>query len=239
MLAACGLNREARALAAPGVLTVVGGADAPVLRRRLEQAWREGEDAGLVSVGLVSVGLGGALSPDLCVGDWVAADRVLYDGEAWPTDPVWRERLQAGLARVARVVVGAIVGGEAMVVRAADKAALHARTGGLAVDMESQAAARFAAERGLPFTALRVISDTAGRDLPRAVLAGMKPDGGMDLAGVLGALARDPRQLPALIRTGREAGVAFRALRLLGGDHLLCGPGIGCPYLGQLLLDVT
>ena len=35
--------------------------------------------------------------------------------------------------------------------------------------MESHVAAAFAAEHGLPFAALRVISDAADRALPRAV----------------------------------------------------------------------
>ena len=71
--------------------------------------------------------------------------------------------------------------------------------------------------------------------LPPAVLSGMKPDGGMDLAGVLASLARDPRQLPSLIRTGREAERAFKAL-----DHArrLLGPRLGRADLGELLLDV-
>jgi hypothetical protein len=40
----------------------------------------------------------------------------------------------------------------------------------------------------------------------------MRPDGGMALGAVLASLARDPRQLPALIRTGRQADQAFRGL---------------------------
>ncbi len=41
------------------------------------------------------------------------------------------------------------------------KAALHSETGAAAVDMESHIAAAYAAEAGLPFAALRVISDPA------------------------------------------------------------------------------
>ena len=114
-----------------------------------------------------------------------------------------------------------------MVVDAAGKAALHASTGALAVDMESHVAAAFAAAHGLPFAALRVISDGADRALPRAAQAGMKPDGGMDVLAVLKALARDPRQLPALIRTGLEAEVAFRQLKLLNCHDLLGRLGVG------------
>jgi hypothetical protein len=58
-----------------------------------------------------------------------------------------------------------------------------------------------------------VISDRAEDDLPPAALVGMRPDGGMALGAVLASLARAPRQLPALIRTGRQADQAFRGLK--------------------------
>ncbi len=99
-----------------------------------------------------------------------------------------------------------------MIADAAAKAVLHRQTGALCVDMESHIAAEVAVAHGLPFAALRFISDDASRALPKAAQAGMKPDGGMDLAAVLKSLAADPRQLPALIRTGLEAETAFRAL---------------------------
>ena len=44
------------------------------------------------------------------------------------------------------------------------------------------------------------------------MLAGITEDGGMNLMGVLGALARNPRQLPDLLRVGRDADLAFKAL---------------------------
>jgi hypothetical protein len=109
-----------------------------------------------------------------------------------------------------------------MVLHTLDKAKLRLKHGAALVDMESHVAAKLAAARGLPFAVLRVVSDTAGLSLPNAVVAGNRPDGGMDLLGVLGALARDPRQLPDLMRVGRDAGAAFRQLkivcRLLGTD---------------------
>jgi hopanoid-associated phosphorylase len=189
------------------------------------------------AAGIVSVGLGGALSPDLSAGDWVVGERVTDGATTWETDTVWTKAILAALG--GRAYLGALAGSDVMIATAQSKADLHKATGALAVDMESHVAARIASAHDLPFAALRVMSDAADRTLPNAALAGMRPDGGMNLAGVLWALAKAPRQLPALIRTGREAGVAFKALALLGGDHLLCGPGIGCPYLGELLLDVT
>lgn len=231
VIAVTGLKREAGLVASPSVRTVVGGGDAAGLSARLERALAEAPAAGIVSIGI-----GGALAPGLQVGDWVVAGQVIAGAARYPTDPRWRDALLSGAQGRRDVHAGDIAGVDAMVVDARAKAALHRATGAVAVDMESHVAAAIAARHALPFAALRIISDTSAQDLPKAVLAGMKPDGGMNLPGVLMALAADPRQLPALIRTGREAETAFRGL--LRSHDLFRGPGIGCPYLGQLLLDV-
>ncbi|PTS74141.1 phosphorylase, partial [Sphingomonas sp. HMWF008] len=108
---------------------------------------------------------------------------------------------------------GCIIGADSIIVSAAEKAALYAKTGAIAVDMESHIAARVAERHNLPFAILRTISDTADHALPPAALVGMKPDGGVALGAVLASVARNPAQLPALIRTGRDAGAAFASLR--------------------------
>lgn len=208
VLLATGLLREARILAGPGVTVVAGGGDHARLEAALDRLAPGAR-------GILSIGIAGALAPGLRPGDWVVAD----DG----TDPGWAARL-ATLLPGARH--GPILGVEAMVAEAAGKAALHRETGALAVDMESHVAARVARRHDLPFAAARAISDAADRTLPPAARVGMRPDGGMDLPAVLRALARDPRQIPALIRTGWEAERGFRAL-LRGRDRL--GPGFAAP----------
>ena len=59
-------------------------------------------------------------------------------------------------------------GSREVVAAQACKAALRSETGAAAVDMESHIAAAYAAEAGLPFAALRVISDPATRALAGA-----------------------------------------------------------------------
>ncbi|MBV8563962.1 MAG: phosphorylase, partial [Methylobacteriaceae bacterium] len=153
-------------------------------------------------------------------------DEVVDQGRAMPTDTAWTLRLKAALPGVR---VGAVAGSDVMVATAAAKAALRTATGAVAADMESHVVARAAERHRLPFAVARTISDAAHRGLPASAQAGMKPDGGMDLPGVLAALARRPWELPALIRTGVEAEAAFAALlrgrQLLGGT--LGGPGPG------------
>jgi hypothetical protein len=186
ILAAVGMRREAALVARPGVRAVAGGGRADRLRQRLEAALG-GVDA------ILSIGLGGALDPALTVGDAVIGSAVLSAGARWDCDAAWGARLAA---RLANARMATVFGSAAMVLLATDKARLRDQTGAVLVDMESQIAAEVAAAHGLPL----------------AVTAGMTADGGMNLAGVLAALARDPRQLPALIRTGRDADTAFKAL---------------------------
>jgi hopanoid-associated phosphorylase len=202
ILAAVGMLKEARLAAGPGVIAVAGGGDAERLEQRLS-ARLDGARA------IISIGLGGALDPALAVGDVVVGSAVLRPRGHWAADPDWTARL---LARLPGARLATVYGSAEMVLNVLDKAKLRAKGGAAIVDMESHVAARVAKARGLPFAVLRVVSDTAGISLPPAVRAGMKPDGGMNLLGVLGALALSPRQLPALMRVGRDADLAFKAL---------------------------
>jgi adenosylhomocysteine nucleosidase len=225
ILVACGLKREARILRGPGVQVVAGGGDRARLEPALEAA------AGRASA-IISMGLCGALAERLEPGDWMVATRVVSAARQFESDPSWTTGLTQRLPGARQ---GPVLGSEVMIADAAAKRASHAATGALAVDMESHVAAAVAARHGLPFAAARVVSDAARRSLPKAAQAGMAADGGMDIWAVLRALAADPGQLPALIRVGREAEAAFRAL---GRGRDLLGTRLGRADLGELPLDV-
>src|SRR5258707_4298985 len=102
------------------------------------------------------------------------------------------------------VVRGGQAGGEQWIAATACKAALHSETGAAAVDMESHIAAAYAARAGLPFAALRVISDPASRSLPALAKSAIKPNGDIDLRKVLRGVARNPTSLRALVSTGLD-----------------------------------
>ena len=81
--------------------------------------------------------------------------------------------------------------------------------------MESLGVAEIAAQNALPFTALRVIADTAHDALPDVAVAAAMPDGRVAvMKSVMGALAH-PQQIPALIWLGRRTNVAREKLREL------------------------
>jgi hopanoid-associated phosphorylase len=225
ILAATGLRREARLIASPQVQVIPGGGRSAALEAALLAA-APGAEA------VISIGIGGALAPHLRAGDWVVAERIVWPGGAAPTDTAWTQAL---LQRLPGARAGVLLGSEAIVTDRAAKADAQARFGALAVDMESQVAARVAQRLGVPFAAARVIADDAELELPPAAAAGMRPDGRMAVGAVLWSVARQPQQLPALIRTGLAA---ERALRALADGRRLLGPRLGLADLGELALDV-
>jgi adenosylhomocysteine nucleosidase len=213
ILAVTGLTREAEIAGTDGVVAVAGGGDAVGLLKKLEALHGD-------ITGVISIGLAGALSPLLTVGDVVIADQVYFGAERWRCDSLWRVALAAKLPGAYQ---GALIGSDTILEDAAAKTALYDASGALAVDMESQVAARFAASRGLKLAGLRIISDDATHVLPPAALVAMQPDGGIALGRVLWSVVKNPLQIPALIRTGRASGKAFAQL-LRCRD--LCGAGL-------------
>mgnify|MGYP001598367050 FL=1 len=213
VIAVTGLAREAEIVGTAGVIAVAGGGDGDGLAAKLNAL--HGDISGVISIGLA-----GALAADLKVGDVVLADQVITGAENWDCHAGWVNRLVSRLPDARR---GTLFGSDVIIDQAETKSALNSATGALAVDMESQVAARFAQLRNLPFAVLRVISDDATHVLPPAALAAMRPDGGISIGRVLWSLVKKPLQLPALIRTGRHSNQAFAQL-LRCRD--LCGVGI-------------
>ena len=218
ILAATGLAKEARIARRAGLEPVVGGGDARLLARRLQEAAND-------AVAVVSLGIAGGLAPLLKTGDVVIATHVVGANEHYTCDAAWLQILRGRLAYSCSAIIAGIDEAASGV---GVKKSLFRNTGAHAVDMESHIAARVAKERGLPFVALRVICDGAERALPPAALEPLKPSGKPRLLAVLGSVARDPAQLPELLHTGREAG---KALRVLLRCCDLLGRGLGCPYV--------
>lgn len=222
VLVVSGLTKEARIASGPGTLAIAGGGSKHALEQRLSEI--DPRQLGAV----ISFGIAGALDPSLKVGDLILADCVLDGADRLPASADLRD----GWARHLRESGAAfhempIAGVDVPLLLPADKAALRASSRAGAVDMESHVAAAFAARHGLPFGAIRIVSDRADHVLPPAAGTAMRPDGSIDVFGVVRSLARDPGQIPALIATGRDAAVAFRALGRVRGLLRLSGGLLG------------
>ena len=221
ILIVTGLVQEARIAAGPGMTVICSSSDPNQLRALLTVF-----DPTTIR-GVISFGVAGGLDPSLRSGDVVVATEVMAGDARWLAGLSLNEELVSGIALGRRRVVrGGLAGVEEVVVARARKAALHADTGAAAVDMESHIAAAYATGAGLPFAAVRVISDPADRSLPALAKNAIKPNGDIDLRSILRGVVRNPRTLSALVSMGIDFNRALRSLRgcrgfLLGSDGLL------------------
>jgi nucleoside phosphorylase len=97
--------------------------------------------------GMISTGLCGALDPALCLGDVVVSGNAQIDTRA--------QFFRGEIHTIDHVAVAA-----------SEKRTLRNQTGAIAVDMESAAVERKAAEWNVPYLGIRVVSDRAGDSLP-------------------------------------------------------------------------
>lgn len=170
---------------------------------------------------LVSAGVSGGLHPEMRPGDLVVAGSavemrpdgdepvVIWEGRG-PRQREFRDLLaREGLS----VRLGPVLAGTEPVAVAGDKQDLHVQTRALAVDMESAAVAHAAREAGLPFLALRAVSDPAGSDVPLELFYAMDDQGRVRPGFLLRAVLRRP----ALLWHMAVMGLGFRAaLKALG-----------------------
>ena len=219
VLIVTGLVQEARIAAGPGMMVICSSSDPRQLRALLATL-----DASTFR-GVISFGIAGGLDPTLKSGDIVVATEVLAGDTRWLAGSALNEELiaNAALGR-RRVVRGGLAGVEQLVAGIAKKAALWMETGASAVDMESHIAAAYATEAGVPFAALRVISDPVNRALPALARDAIKPNGDIDVRRVLRGVARNPMTLRSLVSTGIDFNRALRSLR--GCRDLLLGDGL-------------
>jgi adenosylhomocysteine nucleosidase len=209
-----GMKSEA-ALLPPGLSALCAGG----LPHRAEALARVLADGGAEA--LVSLGIAGGLDPVLKPGAVVIGDGVRGPGWSEACDASWVERLRSLLPRCSS---GWIWAAETAASTVSDKQRLYQDSGAVAVDLESGAVARVAAERGLPFAIIRTVADPAERGLPVSALVGLDQEGNARPLAVITALARRPGDLGGLIRVGLDSKAALSALR----DALkIVGPTLG------------
>ena len=160
--------------------------------------------------GVVSLGYCGALVAQMPPGTILLAESVVMpDGKTADCDDDLIAALAGALAQAELPYhLCSIAGSDHAVATARDKARLGMGTEAHAVDMESHGVVRAAAAAVRPMAVLRIVLDPAERDLPRAALVALGPDGRIRLGALIGALLRRPGDVWGLIRLARDASVA-------------------------------
>jgi adenosylhomocysteine nucleosidase len=229
---ASGLRRR-MALAPEGVVGLRHPVYVGLYRRRpVLLAWtgmgRQQAEAGAEAVlasyqvtAMISIGFSGALEGRLEVGDLVLASEMMGllgpgDQEIEPTvyqanRGLLRAATEAIGATPLRVVLGSTVTTPGIIATPAGRQGLGRQTGAVAVDMESYWIARAASDRGLPFLAVRVISD-AQEDLLPPLDQILDAYGNPEARRLAVHLIREPGSLVALVKLARNARRARRTL---------------------------
>ncbi|MGA3265904.1 MAG: hypothetical protein ABSE16_03675 [Verrucomicrobiota bacterium] len=172
----------------PGVAILITG----IGRRNAEESLRKFFDGGpSVPAGrlvpapnlVLTCGFAGGLNPKLQAGE------VIFQ----TADENLRARLLAAGAKPAEFFFAGRIA-----TTVAEKKLLHDETGCDAVEMESEAIWGICIKHDIPCATVRVISDTAGEDLPLDFNALSKPDQSLDYGKLLLAVAKSPGKIAAL-----------------------------------------
>lgn len=172
---------------------------------------------GLGASRLLLVGVAGALTPGLSVGSLVVAARVGNESgervQMRDADPGAVAAAQA----LGGVVVGEAVTVDGIVTTRGRRTELLVKRGAapgtaLVVDLESWEVVSAAAERGVPATVLRVVSDAAQESLPSLLASAQRPDGSLDRGKVVRSALVRPASIPALLALRRRVAEGAVAL---------------------------
>lgn len=171
---------------------------------------------------LVMAGVAGALSPELRLGELLVAEAVAA-GEVLLVPPVIPES-----AAGAAVRSGILLSLDRVLVTAAEKEAslslplLSGLPGGVtaAVEMETAGLAGAARAAGVPWAAVRAMSDTAAEALPLDFNRLRGPDGDLPPSRVALAALTHPAAIPGLLRLGRRTAAAAEAVAAFLADWI-------------------
>jgi adenosylhomocysteine nucleosidase len=173
---------------------------------------------------VISTGVAGGLAPELRAGDLVLANRFLMessDDGGFESVTVTAEAVQSAHDALHRAGLTAAAGpmltARRLLSSAAGKRGAHARSGALAVDMESAAIALEMARCTPPFVCVRAIIDAASDELPAAELA--EESGEVSMLKAAAYFLKNPSaltQVPAIMKNmGRATAAIASALQAL------------------------
>jgi adenosylhomocysteine nucleosidase len=160
---------------------------------------------------VISAGFAGGLCPQAERNDILVADRLLStEGNVIAIE------LPAGLSAAMTqpgVRCGPLLTADRVVRLPAQRRSLFERHGAMAVDMETFAVAEVCLRRGVPFSSVRVVNDTADETLPRDVEHLLvQQSGAAQWGAALGAIWRRPASIKDMYQLRENALVA--SLRL-------------------------
>ncbi|MFB0505490.1 MAG: purine phosphorylase [Thermodesulfobacteriota bacterium] len=202
-----------------GILLKISGIGARRARVASETLVKKGATA------LLSWGSAGGLLATLSPGSLILPEKVLSsDRISFSVDTQWHERLCARLSGHADLHTGLLIQSPTVLRSPEEKIAMFNRYGAIAVDMESAAVAQVALLEGVPFMAIRAVSDPAYVSIPPSAMITIDERGIFRPVRLLRSIFRHPRELLPLVRlarTFRAAQTTLASVKRIAGPKLL------------------
>ncbi len=162
---------------------------------------------------LVSWGCAGALIPDISPGDLVLPKVIITGDKTITSNTKWHDRLYSTLKKHLNVNTGPLVQHEKILATPEDKKSLALKCNAVAIDMESGAVAEAACSAGIPFIAIRAISDTANMTIPLSATKAADISGQICAAHLLMELLKNPADISGLFRLAMTFHAAKKTLK--------------------------
>jgi adenosylhomocysteine nucleosidase len=175
---------------------------------------------------VLGVGLAGALSSTLGIGDLVVGQEIRGPSLIVPP-AAFAKVAQQMQANGLRIHLGTLVTQNQMACTAEGKRQLAASmglTGAGCVDMESWAMARVCQESGIPYVIVRCISDIMGEDLPLDFNRFRRPDGNLDDRRIAISALMHPSCIRGLWKLARQLNFCTRKLAEFVNQFTLVDP---------------
>jgi nucleoside phosphorylase len=163
---------------------------------------------------ILSLGFGGALYADAAIGELIWASSVLLvnDGVRETLDLPDRDHLFDRLSQKITIREGSIVTLERWMKKPEIRRALSKPLPFPVCDMETFPLAKASLARGLPFVAIRSITDRSHEEIPPELLYVSDESGNYRLSRSLKVLIGNPSLIPRAIDLGRNSAIASKNL---------------------------
>jgi adenosylhomocysteine nucleosidase len=165
---------------------------------------------------LVSAGFGGALYEGAAAGDLVWASKVLLLSENSLAVLELQDPMKISLKLPGRtnILDGSVVTLSSRVKKSDIKKILPQNLSHPVCDMETYPLAKLSVEKGLPFLAVRSITDTLNEEIPAEFFDVTDGSGHYRFSRALGILLSNPSLIPQSIKLGRNSETASKNLWL-------------------------
>lgn len=158
---------------------------------------------------IVSFGFAAGLDPLIKAGTILLPNVIHVGGKDYVADRTLRLKLGA---EKSKIKVGALLHSDEIITASIEKQRLFQQTGCVALDMESGIVAQYCEKHQIPFAVLRVVCDSAARDLPPLACLALSRDGNLNTPQMVKSLISNPAQITGLIKLGLDAGMAYKKL---------------------------